>query len=370
MAKYRRAQVVGGPSFRYLRSVGIGLFSALVLTACGGSTGNGGGGTVTINVMGYAFANFKDNFLSKIVQPYEASQTKVKVNYIAVQNSAAMLARLQTEKANPSVDVVIQDLTVANTGYNSGLLQPIDPAIVTNYADLDPQARFSGNKGAALTFDCLVVIYNKQKITPAPNSWLNLLDPKYKGKIASWAPPDLEGIFLLASLDKALGADYKQGPQPALDALKKAKANWLTWNPTPDTPPMILADQVTLGTDYNSDAQANAVTSNGKMGVAFPDEGLVFQINRINLVAGAKHSKEAQDFINYAIGADAQAAFDNVTLYTPTNPKAAAKMSPDVLAITAAAPALKDKIITLDWDYITANRDAWNKAFTTQILNG
>lgn len=319
----------------------------------------------TINVIAYSGV-FYDKYLKAVVEPYMKAHPNVTVNLISSDNSAQMLARLRTEKANQTLDVTIQDLTVAQVGYNENLLQPLDPAVVTNMADLDPQAKFSGNQGAGVTFDASVIVYDPTRVQPAPTSWKDLLDPKFQGQVGAFAPPDLQGLFLLIALDKALGVDYKQGIQPALDALTAASANIQTWKPTPDTYQLITNGAMKLGIGYNARAQVFKDQSNGKLAIAYPSEGVVFQINRINLVAGSKNAAAAQDFINYALSPEAQSAFTTAMFYSPTNTKAAQSLPPDVINRTASAPGIQ--FIPVDWTFLLQNRDIWAKEFTSKVL--
>lgn len=326
----------------------------------------GTGEAVTLNVIFYS-GDVHDNYIKAVVDPYMAAHPNVTINLIGADSSAQMLAQMRTEKANPTLDVVMQDLTVAQVGYNEGLLQPLDPTIVTNLADLDPQALFANNQGAAVTFDAFNLCYDPTRVTPAPTSWKDILDPKFKGQIGTWATPDLEGLFLLIAVDKALGADYKTSIQPALDALHTAADNFQTFTPNPDVYPLIVSGQMQVGTGYSARAALALETAGGKMAIAYPSEGTIFQINRINLVTGSKHPAEAQDFINYALSPDAQAAFTKIMFYSPTNKKAVAALPPDVLAKTASAPGIT--YIPVDWDFLIKNRDEWDKQYQAQIVN-
>jgi putative spermidine/putrescine transport system substrate-binding protein len=325
-----------------------------------------GGAPVTLNVVFYS-GDVHDNYVKAVVEPYIAAHPNVTINLIGADSSAQMLAQLRTEKANPTLDVTMQDLTVAQVGYNEALLQPLDPTIVTNLADLDPQAKFADNQGAGVTFDSFVLCYDPTKVNPAPTSWKDVLDPKFKGQIGTWATPDLEGLFLLIAVDKALGADYKTSIQPALDALHKAADNIQTFAPNPDVYPLIIAGQMQMGTAYNARAQLALDTANGKMAIASPKEGVIFQINRINLVAGSKNAAAAQEFINYALSPEAQAAFTKIMFYSPTNPKAVALLPTDIVNRTASAPGIS--YIPVDWEFLIKNRDDWDKQYQAQIVN-
>jgi putative spermidine/putrescine transport system substrate-binding protein len=263
--------------------------------------------------------------------------------------------------------VTIQDTAVSATEYKEGLTQALDPAIVTNLANLLPQARYPQNQGAAWSYDAFVIVYNKSKISSPPTSWKALLDPKYKGQVGAWAPPDLEGIFLIVVLDKALGKNYMNGDQPALQALKAHSQNIQTWAPNPDTYPLIIAGSMELGVGYNARAQFYVNQSGGKLGVVFPSEGIPLQINRINLVKGAPNAKEAQEFINYCLSATAQAAFAKLMYYSPTNAKAPVPVA--VLARTAFGSGVRQHLMFLDYTFIGKVRDAWGNDFTHQVLN-
>jgi putative spermidine/putrescine transport system substrate-binding protein len=342
---------------------------ALTLGAAVGARGSTAASdpTVTVNLLAYSGA-FQDNFVTAYIKPFEAHYPNIKIHFDQRSYSSAQtLAILTAGRGHPSINVTVQDTAVSATEYKEGLTQPLDPMIVTNLDNLYPQARYPNNDGAAFSYDAFVIVYNKSKISSPPTSWKVLLDPKYKGQVGAWAPPDLEGIFLIAVLDKALGKNYLNGDQPALQALKAHSQNIQTWAPNPDTYPLIIAGSMELGVGYNARAQFYVNQSGGKLGVAFPSEGIPLQVNRINLVKGAPHQKEAQQFINYCLSANAQATFAKLMYYSPTNAKATLPAA--VLERTAFGPTVKNHLMFLDYGFIAKVRDAWGNDFTHQVLN-
>jgi putative spermidine/putrescine transport system substrate-binding protein len=365
---------------------GIGRFAlsvALVVSACGGGGASasptlpasgptstaatvGPGEEATLNVS-WGGGALHDNYLKAVVEPFMAENPNITVNLLEASNSAEQLGQLRAERASPSLDVVIMDITVAQVAYGEDLFQGLDPSKVPNVADLDPQAQFPDGQGAGVTFDAFVLNYDPTKVSPAPTSWKELLDPKWNNQSAGWPPPDLEGIFLTVAVNTALGHDYKATIDPALDALRAASANFQTWNPTPDTYPMIVDGTLSLAPGYNARAQLSADENPGRIATAYPSEGIVFQINRINLVAGSKNADAAQAFIDYALSPEAQAAFAQAMYYAPTNTKAKTLLPTDVLDRTATAEGLE--VITLDWPFIIQNRDAWEQAFKEKVLS-
>jgi spermidine/putrescine transport system substrate-binding protein len=88
------------------------------------------------------------------------------------------------------------DLITMYFGYlplmdEGGLLEPIDPAKLTNFARLVPQFTAQSairNDGRLLgvpwNWGSLPLMYDPAVVTAPPQSWLDVLDPAYKGKVA------------------------------------------------------------------------------------------------------------------------------------------------------------------------------------------
>ncbi len=62
----------------------------------------------------------------------------------------------------------------------------------------------------------------------------------------------------------------------------------------------IVTGQAAVGAGWNARAQVNSQTSGGKLKATIPQEGTVFQINTINLVANGPGGDAAKTFVNYA----------------------------------------------------------------------
>jgi putative spermidine/putrescine transport system substrate-binding protein len=99
--------------------------------------------------------------------------------------SSEILAKLQAEKNNPQMQVVFLDDGVMYRAISMGLCQKLETTQILD--DLAPVARLKGDMAAGIDMGMTGIAYNKKmfdaKGWPAPTSWMDLADPKYKGKV-------------------------------------------------------------------------------------------------------------------------------------------------------------------------------------------
>jgi putative spermidine/putrescine transport system substrate-binding protein len=308
----------------------------------------------------------QDNYTKAVVEPFMEKYPDITLEYVPAESSSEMLASLRSQKASPTTDVTVMDISVAATGNDEGIFQPLDPEKVSNLADVDERGQVEGNFGPAVTFDNLVLLYNTEQVSEPPTSWEALWSDEVAGKVVIDAAPDIQGLSLMMIMNKIEGADYKQTVQPAVERLSDLAPDVMTWAPNPDSYTMVTNGAAAMGIGWNARAQFYSNESDGKLGVAIPEEGSVFQINTINLVEGSDSPEAAQTFINYALSPEAQAAFTEQMYYAPTNTKA--EVSPEAQERTASTPERQAQMLDVDWSYVAGQNDAWVELWRREIM--
>jgi len=310
---------------------------------------------------------FQDHYTRAVVEPFMKAHPNIKVQFYGMPNSAQMLGTLRAQKAAPQIDVMIMDVSVAKAATDEGLFDKVDESVSKHVADLYPTARVPGVGGVAVTFDNLVLLYNKDQVKTAPTSWSALWDKQYAGKVTIPAVPDIQGTTLTIIADKmAGGQDYKKSVDAGIKKLGELAPNVQTWDPKPDVYTPIANGQAALGIGWNARAQVYADASGGKLGVVLPEEGSGFQINTINLVKNAPASDAAKTFIDYALKPETQAAFTEAMFYAPTNAKAQEKISKEALSRTAAGSM--ERMIDIDWIAVAGIRDQITEQWRRRVI--
>ncbi len=321
----------------------------------------------TITLMSYA-GIFQDNYTKAVVEPFLKANPGVKVTYAPGGTSAQMLGTVRAQKADPQVDVVIFDVTTSGIGNAEGLFSRLSPDQVPSLNDLDPQARAAGGDfGPAVTFDHLVLVYDKQNLNPPLGKLADLWRPELKGLVALAAPPNIQGLALTAMVAKMEGGDHTKSIDPAIRKLRELAPSVQTYEPNPDGYTLILNGVVRVATGWNARAQLYSDETNGRLGVLLPPEGSVFQINTINVTEGSKNKAAAIAFANYALSREAQKAFTERMFYAPTNIKA--DIAASALARTASSPENRARMIPVDWTEIAKVRDQWNNRWRREIIS-
>jgi spermidine/putrescine transport system substrate-binding protein len=216
-------------------------------------------------------------------------------------------------------DVCNPDIEHSKGFVERGLFQPIPLDRVPSFAEIHPyfQKTVLGYAGApdGATYimpnewGMWALLYRADSISEPPASWGDLLDPKYKGKIALnddyWAQ-----ITLWARL-KGHGASYPNLTRAQLDDIKDSlialKRNARSLTPTlADATDLLVRGEVWLATP----GWPAAVKSGRDRGVnilyTIPREGTGSWLDNFALVTKAPNRDTGLSFINYAACAEAQ----------------------------------------------------------------
>ncbi|WP_186382654.1 2-aminoethylphosphonate ABC transporter substrate-binding protein [Amycolatopsis rhizosphaerae] len=297
----------------------VGLLAA-VLSACGGTAGGSatGGSTVTV----YTVDGLEDWYTQRFDE-FKA-QTGITVQVVTA-GSGEVASRVEKEKSNPQADILVTLPPFIQRVADEGLLSPVTIAGAEKVpaGERDPQGRYT-----AMIDNYLSFIDNPKQAVPAPKTWDDLLDGRFKGKLQYSTPGQAgDGTAVLIQLQHVFG---KQG---ALDYLAKLQAN----NVGPSSSTGKLQPKVAKGELLvaNGDLQMNLaeIDKSGGFEVFFPADATgkrsTFALPYYaGEVTGAPHADNAKKLLDFLFSPEVQAkAADAYGLparadVTATGPKA------------------------------------------------
>ena len=318
----------------------VALTSVYAFAACGSDDDNGGGGTAQgpdINAKGEGKLNmviWEGYADPSYVKTFE-QQTGCKVNAVPAGSSDEMFTKFrsggggQYDLVSPSGDASLRLI-------KSGAVAPLDTSKLTNFKDLAPQLQSpefntvdGKHYGISFMWGANVLIYNADKIKPAPDSWSVIYDPKYKGQITVPDNP-------IQIADPALQFYGAQNPY----AIDQGTLDKVTGKLKGQRP--LVRKYWVLATDFESlfksgDAILGAgwplMTNDLKkagMNVAevLPKEGVTGWSDSWMISKDAKNPICAYKYMNFVTSPQTQAKVADVTAYSPANLKTCEVVGP------------------------------------------
>jgi 2-aminoethylphosphonate transport system substrate-binding protein len=229
--------------------------------------------------------------------------TGIKVQYVE-GGSGVVVDRVAKEKSNPQADVLVTLPPFIQKAAADGLLQSSSPAGADQIAadEKDPQGRYYPLINNYFNF-----IYNGSTLSTPPQSFEELLDPKFKDKIQYSTPGQAgDGTAVLLQVNHAFGSK-----DAGFDYLKKLQAN----NRGPSSSTGKLTALVNKGEIWvaNGDLQMNMAQKADNPNIeifwpAGPDgQRSTFALPYyIALVQGAPHPEAGKKLIDFLLSTDAQ----------------------------------------------------------------
>ena len=303
------------------------------------------------------YTSMENELIRKLLADFSAKNPGIDVAIVR-DSTGIITARFMAEAENPRADVLWQ---IAATSLISAdqrkLLEPyaprelslIDPA----FRDpASPPAWVAGNAWMT-AFACNTIELEKRGL-PAPKSYADLLDPKYKGLISISNPASSGTGFLTVSGILQLMGEEKGWAY--LGALHKNVASYEHSGSKPAK--MAASGESVIGVSFCY-ASLALKRKGAPLEVVFPAEGSGWEMEASALVRKAKISPAARTFLDWASGKTAVALYG--TSYGVVSRK-------DVETERDGYPAdVSKQMIRNDLVWAANNRqrilDEWNRRF-------
>ena len=273
-------------------------------------------GTLTF----YSAMNF-DQAIRPLVAGFEALYPFMKVQYVQLGAPQTLQRLLAEARSKTFVVDVVETVGLETPAREADLNRPFWSPALKDY----PVEHLSPNGYWAPTrLSYVGVAYNTNRVsaTEAPQSYTDLLDPKWKGKMA-WTSTFSGAMLTITSIRKFMGEDK------ALDYLQKLSTQSVV--PVASSS-VALLDQVIAGEHAMSlDAFLHHPVLNAIKGAPIapkPMDPVLTFMNTVMLPKAPPHPYSAMLFIDYLLSEDGQARLRNAQ-YFPANPKVRALQALD-----------------------------------------
>ena len=321
--------------------------AAVLLTAAGPS-----GGAERLN----AYTIWSERYATEVFGAF-TKETGIEVNFLRFP-SGEVLARLVAEKANPQVDVFfggIADAFVA--GKKEGIFEPYVPR---GAESIPSRFRDAGGYWTGVALDPICFMFNRpflqQRGLKAPSSWKDLLDPAYgNGLVMADARTSGTAVSRLFSLVMSMGEDEAFAFQKKMDGNVQQYTKSGAGGALP-----IARGQAAGGVFFLVDA-LEMQQAGYDVSISYPREGVVYGVEAMGLVKGAKNPGLARIFLDWAASPAMQRLYEEKKIHLiPTHPEVQLRNpSLDMSGV---------KLLDLDIEWSGANRGRLVERWVNEIV--
>lgn len=318
----------------------------------------------TLYVAAYG-GSFEQTMRKEIFPPF-AQKHGVQIEYVA-GNSTDNLAKLQAQKGNQQIDVAILDDGPMYQAITLGFCQPLAKAAV--YDDLYDLAKIPSGKAVLLGINATGIMYNTKVFAenhwPAPASWADLKDPKFKGKLVIPPLNNTYGLHALVVYAKE-GGGGESNIEPGFKAFKESVGpNVLVYEPSPGKMTELFQSGQAVVAIWGSGREKALADTGFPVAFVYPKEGAIALGVAGCPVAGGKDKPEAQAFLQYLLSPEVQVVMATGFGLGPVNKKAV--LPPEKQAGIPYGLAQIEKLAVIDWDTVNAHREEWNRRWVREI---
>ncbi|CAN5330745.1 ABC transporter substrate-binding protein [soil metagenome] len=263
-------------------------------------------------------------------------KTGLKVVHDYFNSEQEMLTKVRTSPG--TYDVVLMNNIYVPEAATEGLIQPIDTAKISNFADLNPTLRDSDrfvkdgkHYAIAWVWGLTSFAYNTTKINAKPDSIEALWDPAHAGKVG-WRDDALESIQMAAL---ATGQDMNNPTdmQKIKDKLAALKPQIKTfWSSEDEWNKYMAAGDYDIAVYWSGSAARSKKAMKLPVDFVVPKEGAIGWYDGLTIAKDAPNPDGAAQFINFMVDPEFYVKWDtDVGAPASSNDKANAQLPADAL---------------------------------------
>ncbi|WP_209286981.1 putative 2-aminoethylphosphonate ABC transporter substrate-binding protein [Marinobacterium alkalitolerans] len=246
--------------------------------------------------------------LKSYAKAFESANPDIKIRWVR-DSTGIITARLLAEKENPQADAI---LGVAATSLlvlkGQDMLQPYKPTGVeklsTQFVDKDETPSWVG-MDAWVASICYNRIEAEKHELPMPTSWKDLTKPVYQGHLVMPNPNSSGTGFLdvsswLQTFGEAEGWQFMDNLHQNIDRYTHSGSKPCK---------MAAAGETPIGISFAYRA-AKLINKGAPIDLAFPSEGLGWDMEAAAIVKGTNKAEAAQKLMDWAVTRDANSLYN------------------------------------------------------------
>jgi putative spermidine/putrescine transport system substrate-binding protein len=304
-----------------------------------------------------------------VAAAYMKAHPDVMIDLVAGTNTAIyprIKASLDIDATQPLVNFGFFNMDATARGRSANVWQGLDPKLVPNLANIQDIYRQPGETGAFFCMDVGGLVYNKTKIAAPPTSWADILDPKYKGKVALfdgfWVG---NGLVAIARLKGGGEDNIEPGMQAFEDAAKAGQFHsFVTSNA--QLQQLLVSGEVWIAPHFRGVALPWAAEG-APIGYAVPKEGQVAFPEGFQLVRGGAPAQQrvAQEIIDASLAPESVLDYCRTAAVVPLMKNVT--LPPDLAADPSVQPAAMANAMQFDYGKVADNSTAWASAWNRRV---
>ena len=281
-----------------------------------------------------------------------------KVSYV-LGGTLDRRARAYAERGRPSFDVLYLNIYESRQAVKDGVTQA-PTAAVAQYEHLYDPAKVGGY---GVAFNPVTIVYDGRKAKAPVTSWKDLWNPEWKGRIAWPEGLGTEGLSALMMSARAFGGTEKDFDM-IIEKVKELKPFAAIQSSQAQLFDMFDQGICDISVEFGSFTRTYMESRNPNIVIADPTEGQAISMNVACITEGSVNQTLAEEWINLHLSEPCMLAFARELYYSPTVKNIA--IPGDLKGKVLAGDDI-GKMVNFDWDYINANRSAWQSKIDREI---
>ena len=310
------------------------------------------------------FGGELERALRTYVFPKFEADNNVHIEYVAA-NAAPALARLQAQRGKPDMAVIMLDDGPMYQAISLGLCAPVETPRRNDLYDI---ANIQG-KAVGVGLAATGLGYNTKVFAehgwPAPTSWTDLGDPKYRKLILVPGLDTTQGIHMLVTMARINGGS-EDNIDPGFKAIKATIApNVLSFEGSPGQITELFQNGEVVMSVY-ANSRIRAIADAGlPLAFVYPKEKAVGVTTSLCPVQGGPSPAMAQKFLDYMVQPDVQVLLASKYGWGPTNRQT--QLDAATASRVIYGPDQIANLARVDWDKINPHRAEWTRRWQREI---
>ena len=262
-----------------------------------------------------------DGFVPPDFRQQFESETGTAVRVRLAASQAPELTLLVAEREHPLTDICTVVANRLHQFVEAGIIEPIDTARLKNWGRINPlysEADWNHVNGAVMGIPLVlaadVLVYDTREVTPAPDSWGVMFDPRYRGRVTYDIEDFLQCTMLLQGADPTFMA-YLGNPAEAARAVNAARDMLIRnksqvvrfFDEGSELQQLLTGGDAVLAQTYAS-TPAKLILAGQPFRRVLPKEGSVAFVYTFAIVKGAANRDAAYRFLDAMLGAQGMGA--------------------------------------------------------------